>query len=70
MHKKSYWPSTVFVWIFKNTDQNYICVSIVLKGKTEEKKLEKKLVDPPKRAFLSLKIKFKNFSTYFSHNML
>ena len=39
-----------------------ICVSIILKAKTE-----KKLVDPPKRAFLSFEIKTeKKFSPYFS----
>ena len=48
--------NNVFLCVFKNTDQNNICVSIVLKAKTEEKKL-KKLVDPQKRAFLSFEIK-------------
>ena len=33
-----------------------MCVSKVLKAKTE-KKLEKKLVNPPKRAFFSFEIK-------------
>ena len=47
-HKKSYWLSktpfwpflavnNVFLCIFKNTDQNNICVSIVFKAKTKEK---------------------------------
>ena len=31
-----------FVCVFKNTDQNNVCVSIVLKAKTE-KKLRKKI---------------------------
>ena len=64
MHKKCYWLSktpfwlflainNAFLWVFKNTDQNNICVSIVLEAKTEKKFREKKLVDPLKRAFLS-----------------
>ena len=43
-------------------------MSIILKAKTEEeKKMETKLVDPPKRAFLSFEIKtIKNLYSYFS----
>ena len=33
--------NNVFLCVLKNTDQNNICVSIVLKAKTEEKKLKK-----------------------------
>ena len=65
--QKSYWPSKKpflqflavnngFLCVFKNTDQNNICVSIVLKAKTE-KKIEKELVDFQKRIFLSSEIK-------------
>ena len=45
-----------FFCIFKNTDQNNFCVSIVLKAKTE-KKLRTKIGRPPKRAFFSFEIK-------------
>ena len=66
-HKKSYWPSKTPFWlflavnngflcVFKHSDQNNICVSIVLKAKTEKIK-KKKLVDSQKRAFLSFEIK-------------
>ena len=48
---------TVFLCFFKNTDQHNICVSIVLKAETEKKNMNKKLVEPPKRAFLSFEIK-------------
>ena len=42
--------NNVFLCIFKNTDQNNICVSIVLKAKAK-KKFGKKLVDPKKVIF-------------------
>ena len=50
-HQKCYFGRfwqliTDFLCVFENTDQNNICVSIVLKAKTG-----KKLVDPLKRAF-------------------
>ena len=55
-----FWPFLVvnngFLCVFKNTDQNNICVTIVLKAKTE-KKIEEKLVDPQNRAFLSFEKK-------------
>ena len=44
-----------FLFVLKNSDQNNICVYIVLKAKTEKK--FKKLIDPQKRAFLSFEIK-------------
>ena len=56
-----FWPflavNNGFLCVFKNRDQNNICVSIVLKAKTEEQKFEKKLVDPQKRVCLSFVIK-------------
>ena len=63
--KKSYWPSKTpfwpflavnngFLWVFKNIDQNNICLSIVLKAKTG-KKIWKQLVDPQKGHFWVLK---------------
>ena len=59
--QKSYWLlniflaiNNVFLCIFKNTDQDNICVSIVLEAKTIKKNL-KKLVDPQKGHFLVLK---------------
>ena len=42
---------TVFLCVFKNTDQNNICVYIVLKDKTEEKKLKKNWLTPKKSIF-------------------
>ena len=45
-----------FLCIFKNTDQNNICVSCILKAKTE-KKIRKKLINPQKKAFLSFEKK-------------
>ena len=61
MPNPAFWPflavNNVFLWVFKNTDQNNICVSTFLKAKTEEKLRKKKMVDPQKRAFLSFEIK-------------
>ena len=54
-----------FLWDFKNTDQNFICASIILKAKTEKNE-EQKLVEPRKITFLSLKKTFKIFFSYFS----
>ena len=60
-------PPKKFVCVFKNTDQNNICVSLVLEAKTEKIIKKQKLVDPPKRAFLSFEIKtVKKCSSYFS----
>ena len=66
-YKKSYWLSKTPFWsfsvvnngflcIFKNTDRNNICVSCILKAKTE-KKIRKKLINPQKKAFLSFEKK-------------
>ena len=49
-----------FLWDFKNTDQNFICASIILKAKTEKNE-EQKVVKPRKITFLSLKKTFKIF---------
>ena len=47
---------TIFLCVFKKTDQNNNCVSIILKAETE-KKIKKNIGWPPKRAFLSFEIK-------------
>ena len=47
---------TVFLCIFKNIDKNNICVSIVLKGKTE-KKLDFFFLTLQKKTFLNFEIK-------------
>ena len=57
-HFGLFWQLTFF-GRFQKYRSNNICVSIVLKAKTE-KNVEKKLVDPPKRAVLSFKIKTVN----------
>ena len=74
MHKKSYWPSKTpfllflvvnngFLCVFKNTDQNKICASIVFKAKTKEKYEEKNVFygyyfKTQKSSFLGLNLFF------------
>ena len=62
-------PPKNVLCVFKNTDQNNICVSLVLEAKTEKIIKKQKLVDPPKRAFLSFEIKTVKFFSYFSFGM-
>ena len=52
---------------FKNTDQNNICVSIVLKAKTEKNK-KKKVGWPPKKGIFEFwnKNRKQIFPSYFS----
>ena len=43
--------NNVFLCLFKNTDLNNICVSIVLKAKTEENKFKTNWLTPQKEHF-------------------
>ena len=63
-----FWPlltvNSVFLWVFKILIKiTFVCLLLYIKAKTERKK---KIVDPPKRAFLSFEIKtVKKCSSYF-----